>query len=244
MCSSLFLARARSISSALSLSPLFDGVSERTQLVVRVVRVCIPYRSVVDRIAVHSGGASPSFRRLSAWRVSASAAARGPAQKRRGSDLLQPKPARGSRRTAVMQPGPASGLRTKDTRYEMKKFTFKGVLDGFRSSVQAAPRGNEQEIQETLRPDHFQIKKVSFANASRAAELEGQRQWGRWRGGGVFTPARTARLACSVLCKLRSVDTRSPPTKTLAFTTASLIFLSRIPLYLSGRIHLISKAIN
>lgn len=43
----------------------------------------------------------------------------------------------------------------------MKKFTFKGVLDGFRSSVQAAPRGNEQEIQETLRSDHFQIKKVS-----------------------------------------------------------------------------------
>lgn len=43
----------------------------------------------------------------------------------------------------------------------MKKFTFKGVLDGFRSSVQAAPRGVEQEIQETLRPDHFQIKKVS-----------------------------------------------------------------------------------
>ncbi|CAD0201990.1 unnamed protein product [Chrysodeixis includens] len=41
----------------------------------------------------------------------------------------------------------------------MKKFTFKGVLDGFRSSVQAAPRGTEQEIQETLRPDHFQIKK-------------------------------------------------------------------------------------
>lgn len=45
----------------------------------------------------------------------------------------------------------------------MKKFTFKGVLDGFRSSVQAAPRGTEQEIQETLRPDHFQIKKVSGA---------------------------------------------------------------------------------
>ncbi|XP_047990435.1 syntaxin-binding protein 5-like [Leguminivora glycinivorella] len=42
----------------------------------------------------------------------------------------------------------------------MKKFTFKGVLDGFRSSVQAAPRGTEQEIQETLRADHFQIKKT------------------------------------------------------------------------------------
>ncbi|XP_064292192.1 syntaxin-binding protein 5 isoform X9 [Plodia interpunctella] len=42
----------------------------------------------------------------------------------------------------------------------MKKFTFKGVLDGFRSSVQAAPRGIDQEIQETLRPDHFQVKKT------------------------------------------------------------------------------------
>ncbi|XP_041979761.1 syntaxin-binding protein 5 isoform X6 [Aricia agestis] len=42
----------------------------------------------------------------------------------------------------------------------MKKFTFKGVLDGFRSSVQAAPRGTEQEIQETLRPEHFQLKKT------------------------------------------------------------------------------------
>nr|XP_037875438.1 syntaxin-binding protein 5 isoform X6 [Bombyx mori] len=42
----------------------------------------------------------------------------------------------------------------------MKKFTFKGVLDGFRSSMQAAPRGTEQEIQETLRPEHFQVKKT------------------------------------------------------------------------------------
>ncbi|XP_045532237.1 syntaxin-binding protein 5 isoform X7 [Pieris brassicae] len=42
----------------------------------------------------------------------------------------------------------------------MKKFTFKGVLDGFRSSVQAAPRGNDQEIQETLRPEHFHVKKT------------------------------------------------------------------------------------
>lgn len=52
----------------------------------------------------------------------------------------------------------------------MKKFTFKGVLDGFRSSVQAAPRGVEQEIQETLRPDHFQIKKVSVYRTPRAAQ--------------------------------------------------------------------------
>lgn len=49
----------------------------------------------------------------------------------------------------------------------MKKFTFKGVLDGFRSSVQAAPRGTEQEIQETLRSDHFQIKKVSRSRVRR-----------------------------------------------------------------------------
>jgi syntaxin-binding protein 5 len=41
----------------------------------------------------------------------------------------------------------------------MKKFTFKGVLDGFRSSVQQQSKP-EQEIQETLRPDNFQLKKV------------------------------------------------------------------------------------
>ncbi|KPJ05101.1 hypothetical protein RR46_03938 [Papilio xuthus] len=50
----------------------------------------------------------------------------------------------------------------------MKKFTFKGVLDGLRGSVQAAPRGLEQEIQETLRPEHFQVKKVSVYRWSRA----------------------------------------------------------------------------
>ncbi|XP_053663448.1 syntaxin-binding protein 5 [Anopheles marshallii] len=50
----------------------------------------------------------------------------------------------------------------------MKKFTFKGVLDGFRSSVnQQTPAGGgaakiciEQEIQETLRTEHFQLKKT------------------------------------------------------------------------------------
>lgn len=49
----------------------------------------------------------------------------------------------------------------------MKKFTFKGVLDGFRSSVnQQTPVGGaakiciEQEIQETLRTEHFQLKKT------------------------------------------------------------------------------------
>lgn len=41
----------------------------------------------------------------------------------------------------------------------MKKFTFKGVLDGFRSTVQEKQKP-EQEIQETLRPEHFQLRKV------------------------------------------------------------------------------------
>ncbi|XP_063973493.1 syntaxin-binding protein 5 isoform X7 [Diachasmimorpha longicaudata] len=41
----------------------------------------------------------------------------------------------------------------------MKKFTIKGVLDGFRSSVaqQVKP---DQEIIENLRPEHFQVKKT------------------------------------------------------------------------------------
>lgn len=42
----------------------------------------------------------------------------------------------------------------------MKKFTFKGVLDGLRSSVTQQPR-NDQEIVETLRPENFQVSKVS-----------------------------------------------------------------------------------
>ncbi|XP_037026074.1 syntaxin-binding protein 5 isoform X6 [Bradysia coprophila] len=41
----------------------------------------------------------------------------------------------------------------------MKKFTFKGVLDGFRSTVQPQTKP-EQEIQETLRPEHFQLRKT------------------------------------------------------------------------------------
>lgn len=43
----------------------------------------------------------------------------------------------------------------------MKKFTFKGVLDGFRQQVQPQMVKPEQEIQETLRPEHFQVRKVS-----------------------------------------------------------------------------------
>lgn len=43
----------------------------------------------------------------------------------------------------------------------MKKFTIKGVLDGFRSSV-AQPARPDQEIQENLRLEHFQVKRVSF----------------------------------------------------------------------------------
>lgn len=51
--------------------------------------------------------------------------------------------------------------RDKDDRREvMKKFTFKGVLDNFRNSVAQPPRA-EQEIQETLKVDHFQVKRVS-----------------------------------------------------------------------------------
>ncbi|XP_046399509.1 syntaxin-binding protein 5 isoform X2 [Ischnura elegans] len=41
----------------------------------------------------------------------------------------------------------------------MKKFTFKGVLDGFRSSVSQQPRV-DQEIVETLRSEHFQVAKT------------------------------------------------------------------------------------
>jgi len=47
----------------------------------------------------------------------------------------------------------------------MKKFTFKGVLDGFRSSVsQSGPntssKSYEQEITENLRPEHFIVTKT------------------------------------------------------------------------------------
>lgn len=48
-----------------------------------------------------------------------------------------------------------------DRREVMKKFTFKGVLDNFRTSV-AQPSRPDQEIQETLRPENFQIKRVSL----------------------------------------------------------------------------------
>lgn len=69
----------------------------------------------------------------------------------------------------------------------MKKFTFKGVLDGFRSSVQAAPRGTEQEIQETLRAEHFQIKKVSAA----VRDL-----------GGAFDPSRSSARAYEIVASV------------------------------------------
>lgn len=54
------------------------------------------------------------------------------------------------------------GEKWKVARSNMKKFTFKGVLDGFRSTVQASARP-EQEIQETLRSSDFTLKKVSFS---------------------------------------------------------------------------------
>ncbi|XP_043667397.1 syntaxin-binding protein 5 isoform X11 [Vespula pensylvanica] len=41
----------------------------------------------------------------------------------------------------------------------MKKFTIKGVLDGFRSSV-PQPAKSDQEIVENLRSEHFQVKKT------------------------------------------------------------------------------------
>lgn len=47
----------------------------------------------------------------------------------------------------------------------MKKFTIKGVLDGFRSSV-PQPAKPDQEIVENLRPEHFQVKKVSTRGES------------------------------------------------------------------------------
>lgn len=42
----------------------------------------------------------------------------------------------------------------------MKKFTFKGVLDGFRSTVQTTQQRGDREIEETLRPSDFTLKKV------------------------------------------------------------------------------------
>lgn len=47
-----------------------------------------------------------------------------------------------------------------EKREVMKKFTFKGVLDNFRTSV-AQPTRPDQEIQETLRAENFQVKRVS-----------------------------------------------------------------------------------
>ncbi|KAL3276678.1 hypothetical protein HHI36_012048 [Cryptolaemus montrouzieri] len=48
-----------------------------------------------------------------------------------------------------------------DRREVMKKFTFKGVLDNFRTSVAQQSRP-DQEIQETLRPENFQVKREGF----------------------------------------------------------------------------------
>lgn len=42
----------------------------------------------------------------------------------------------------------------------MKKFTFKGVLDGFRQTVQPQAIRQEQEIQETLKTEQFALRKV------------------------------------------------------------------------------------
>lgn len=50
--------------------------------------------------------------------------------------------------------------RDSDKREVMKKFTLKSVFDNFRTSV-AQPARPDQEIQETLRPENFQVKRVS-----------------------------------------------------------------------------------
>ncbi|XP_037822879.1 syntaxin-binding protein 5 isoform X2 [Lucilia sericata] len=42
----------------------------------------------------------------------------------------------------------------------MKKFTFKGVLDGFRQTVQPQAIRQEQEIQESLKTEHFSARKT------------------------------------------------------------------------------------
>lgn len=44
----------------------------------------------------------------------------------------------------------------------MRKITFKGVLDNFRNSVAQPSSRPDQEIQETLRAEHFQVKRVSL----------------------------------------------------------------------------------
>lgn len=97
----------------------------------------------------------------------------------------------------------------------MKKFTFKGVLDGLRGSVQAAPRGLEQEIQETLRPEHFQVKKVSVYRRCRADGRSGLR-WGvSWSASRrVFMKlVRSRALRC---CVNFAVTATSARTKTIS----------------------------
>ena len=42
---------------------------------------------------------------------------------------------------------------------KMKKFNFRGVLDGLRSSVSAPPK-LDIDIEENLRSEHFQVAKV------------------------------------------------------------------------------------
>lgn len=42
----------------------------------------------------------------------------------------------------------------------MKKFTIKGVLDGIRGSVSQQPKTEVDYVEETLRPEHFQVMKV------------------------------------------------------------------------------------
>ena len=44
---------------------------------------------------------------------------------------------------------------------KMKKLvSLKGVLDGLRPSASTPPKGNEIEVEERLRSEHFQVTKV------------------------------------------------------------------------------------
>ena len=55
----------------------------------------------------------------------------------------------------------------------MKKFTFKGVLDGFRQSVQPqAIRQELQEIQETLKPEQFTLKRVGTIRLTHSQNVQ------------------------------------------------------------------------
>ncbi|XP_070492761.1 syntaxin-binding protein 5 isoform X6 [Chironomus tepperi] len=69
------------------------------------------------------------------------------------------KGAESNKKVATIEPKKEKEL-WKVARTNMKKFTFKGVLDGFRSSVQSTQQRCDKEIEETLRPNDFTLKKT------------------------------------------------------------------------------------